>query len=433
MGGPLPQPCFEWGPLVERGNQWGQGTEKVQDLVGRTHAWWSSPRGSFPASAEGVGPRGEAELGRRGRGRKAPRPHLHGEAARGAPPGSTRVRPPSDPCRRRLTRPPSSSAYDARLRQKVAVKKLSRPFQSLIHARRTYRELRLLKHLKHENVIGLLDVFTPATSIEDFSEVYLVTTLMGADLNNIVKCQALSDEHVQFLVYQLLRGLKYIHSAGIIHRDLKPSNVAVNEDCELRILDFGLARQADEEMTGYVATRWYRAPEIMLNWMHYNQTVDIWSVGCIMAELLQGKALFPGSDYIDQLKRIMEVVGTPSPDVLAKISSEHARTYIQSLPPMPQKDLSSIFRGANPLAIDLLGRMLVLDSDQRVSAAEALAHAYFSQYHDPEDEPEAEPYDESVEAKERTLEEWKELTYQEVLSFKPPEPPKPPGSLEIEQ
>lgn len=140
-----------------------------------------------------------------------------------------------------------------------------------------------------------------------------------------------------------------------------------------------------------------------------------------------------------------------------------ARTYIQSLPPMPQKDLSSIFHGANPLgedcpgarlgsisgpgyradpllpatgspaAIDLLGRMLVLDSDQRVSAAEALAHAYFSQYHDPEDEPEAEPYDESVEAKERTLEEWKELTYQEVLSFKPPEPPKPPGSLEIEQ
>ncbi|XP_030886148.1 mitogen-activated protein kinase 11 isoform X2 [Leptonychotes weddellii] len=110
-----------------------------------------------------------------------------------------------------------------------------------------------------------------------------------------------------------------------------------------------------------------------------------------------------------------------------------ARTYIQSLPPMPQKDLRSIFHGANPLAVDLLGRMLVLDSDQRVSAAEALAHAYFSQYHDPDDEPEAEPYDESVEAKERTVEEWKELTYQEVLSFKPAEPPQSPGSLQIEQ
>ncbi|NXW12520.1 MK11 kinase, partial [Circaetus pectoralis] len=282
------------------------------------------------------------------------------------------------------------SAYDTKTRQKVAVKKLSRPFQSLIHARRTYRELRLLKHMKHENVIGLLDVFTPATSIENFNEVYLVTNLMGADLNNIVKCQKLTDDHIQFLIYQLLRGLKYIHSAGIIHRDLKPSNLAVNEDCELR-----------------VGMLWYRAPEIMLNWMHYNQTVDIWSVGCIMAELLKGKALFPGNDYIDQLKRIMEVVGTPSSELLKKISSEHARKYIESLPHMPQQDLKAVFRGANPLAVDLLEKMLILDSDKRITASEALAHPYFVQYHDPDDEPEAELYDESIENKERTIDEWK--------------------------
>ncbi|XP_067420434.1 mitogen-activated protein kinase 11 isoform X4 [Emydura macquarii macquarii] len=323
------------------------------------------------------------------------------------------------------------SAYDTKTRQKVAVKKLSRPFQSLIHARRTYRELRLLKHMKHENVIGLLDVFTPATSIENFNEVYLVTNLMGADLNNIVKCQKLTDDHIQFLIYQLLRGLKYIHSAGIIHRDLKPSNLAVNEDCELRILDFGLARQTDDEMTGYVATRWYRAPEIMLNWMHYNQTVDIWSVGCIMAELLKGKALFPGNDYIDQLKRIMEVVGTPSSELLKKISSEHARKYIESLPHMPQQDLKAVFRGANPLAVDLLEKMLILDSDKRITASEALAHAYFVQYHDPDDEPEAGLYDESIENKERTIDEWKEITYEEVISFKPPDLKL--DSLEIEQ
>uniref|UniRef100_A0A8C1K6W8 mitogen-activated protein kinase n=1 Tax=Cyprinus carpio TaxID=7962 RepID=A0A8C1K6W8_CYPCA len=304
------------------------------------------------------------------------------------------------------------SAYDVRLRQKVAVKKLSRPFQSLIHSRRTYRELRLLKHMKHENVIGLLDVFTPAASLEEFNEVYLVTNLMGADLNNIVKFQRLSDEHVQFLIYQLLRGLKYIHSAGLIHRDLKPSNVAVNEDCELRILDFGLARQTDDEMTGYVATRWYRAPEIMLNWMHYNQTVDIWSVGCIMGELLKGKVLFPGNDYIDQLKRIMEVVGTPTPDVLKKISSEHVRRY-------------QLF------TVDLLKKMLVLDCDGRISASEALCHPYFSQYHDPEDEPEAPPYDQTPESKDRTLEEWKELVFEEVSNFK--DPPNKPESLQAEQ
>ena len=134
---------------------------------------------------------------------------------------------------------------------------------------------------------------------------------MDLDLNNIIKIQKLTDDQVKFIIYQIMRGLKYIHSAGIIHRywsplsllqteyprrDLKPSNLAVNEDCDLKILDFGLARPTDAEMTGYVATRWYRAPEIMLNWMHYSQTVDIWSVGCIMAELLTGRPIFPGDD-----------------------------------------------------------------------------------------------------------------------------------------
>uniref|UniRef100_A0A4W4EPR4 mitogen-activated protein kinase n=1 Tax=Electrophorus electricus TaxID=8005 RepID=A0A4W4EPR4_ELEEL len=303
------------------------------------------------------------------------------------------------------------SAYDVKSGLKIAVKKLSRPFQSIIHAKRTYRELRLLKHMKHENVIGLLDVFTPATSLEEFNDVYLVTHLMGADLNNIVKCQKLTDDHVQFLIYQILRGLK---------QDLKPSNLAVNEDCELKILDFGLARHTDDEMTGYVATRWYRAPEIMLNWMHYNMTVDIWSVGCIMAELLTGRTLFPGTDHIDQLKLILMLVGTPGPELLMKISSDPARNYINSLPYMPKRSFADVFIGANPLAVDLLEKMLVLDTDKRITASEALAHPYFSQYHDPDDEPEADPYDQSFESRELDIEEWKRLTYEEVLSFVPP-------------
>uniref|UniRef100_A0A4W3GI32 mitogen-activated protein kinase n=1 Tax=Callorhinchus milii TaxID=7868 RepID=A0A4W3GI32_CALMI len=287
------------------------------------------------------------------------------------------------------------SSYDTKTGVRVAVKKLSRPFQSIIHAKRTYRELRLLKHMKHENVIGLLDVFTPATTLEEFTDVYLVTHLMGADLNNIVKCQKLTDDHVQFLIYQILRGLK--------------------------ILDFGLARHTDDEMTGYVATRWYRAPEIMLNWMHYNQTVDIWSVGCIMAELLTGRTLFPGTDHIDQLKLIMQLVGTPGPELLMKISSDSARNYILSLPQMPKRSFEDVFIGANPQAVDLLEKMLVLDTDKRITAAEALAHSYFSQYHDPDDEPEADPYDQSFESRELEIEEWKRLTYEEVVSFVPPE------------
>ncbi|XP_072336450.1 mitogen-activated protein kinase 14 isoform X4 [Scyliorhinus torazame] len=313
------------------------------------------------------------------------------------------------------------SSFDTISTVRVAVKKLSRPFQSIIHAKRTYRELRLLKHMKHENVIGLLDVFTPATTLEDFTDVYLVTNLMGADLNNIVKCQKLTDDHVQFLIYQILRGLKYIHSAGIIHRDLKPSNLAVNEDCELKILDFGLARHTDDEMTGYVATRWYRAPEIMLNWMHYNQTVDIWSVGCIMAELLTGKTLFPGTDHINQLQQIMRLTGTPPASLINRMPSHEARNYIQSLLHMPKQSFEDVFIGANPQAVDLLEKMLVLDTDTRITAAQALAHSYFSQYHDPDDEPEADPYDQSFESRELEIEEWKRLTYEEVISFEPPE------------
>nr|CAH0110761.1 unnamed protein product [Daphnia galeata] len=360
------------------------------------------------------------------------------------------------------------SAVDSRTENKVAIKKLARPFQSAIHAKRTYRELRLLKHMNHENVIGLLDVFTPASSLTDFQDVYMVTHLMGADLNNIVKTQKLSDDHVQFLVYQILRGLKYIHSAGIIHRDLKPSNIAVNEDCELKILDFGLARPTETEMTGYVATRWYRAPEIMLNWMRYSQTVDIWSVGCIMAELLTSRTLFPGTDHIQQLNLIMELLGKPSeefmdkissdsviisffrlythasifrlmyglphnyidqltrilwlcgkPDdeFLSKISSEEARNYIRSLPPMKRKDFKQVFKGASPLAIDLLEKTLELDADKRINAEEALAHPYLAQYADPSDEPTSHPYDQSFEDMDLSVEEWKELVYKEVISF----------------
>uniref|UniRef100_A0A915I6I1 mitogen-activated protein kinase n=1 Tax=Romanomermis culicivorax TaxID=13658 RepID=A0A915I6I1_ROMCU len=310
------------------------------------------------------------------------------------------------------------SAYDTlNKNEKVAIKKLSRPFQSAIHAKRTFRELKLLRHMEHENVIDLVDVFTPDESAEVLQDVYFVSSLMGADLSNILKIQRLTDDHVQFLVYQILRGLKYIHSAGIIHRDLKPSNIAVNEDCELKILDFGLARQTDDEMTGYVATRWYRAPEIMLNWMHYNQTVDIWSVGCIMAELTTGKTLFPGSDHIDQLNRIMALVGTPNDELLAKMQSEEARSYIKSLPKWEKKDFRAFFAGANSSAIDLLERMLVLDPDYRINAEQALEHPYIRQYHDPDDEPTAEVIDLSFEKLDLSIGQWKERVWEEIQGF----------------
>merc|ERR1712027_24238 len=318
------------------------------------------------------------------------------------------------------------SAEDTSLRSadgkfiKVAIKKIARPFQSAVHAKRTYRELRMLKHMVHENIIGLLDCFTPQSTLDQFADVYMVTHLMGADLNNIIKTQKLSDDHVQFLIYQIIRGMKYVHSAGIIHRDLKPSNIAVNEDCELKILDFGLARPTENEMTGYVATRWYRAPEIMLNWMHYNHTVDLWSVGCIMAEMLTGKTLFPGSDHIDQLTRILLLCGTPTQETMDKITSEEARNYIRSMKYMEKKNFSEYFKGANPLAIDLLEKMLELDADKRIHAGQALSPPYLAQFADPSDEPISLAYDQTFEGFDLTVDQWKEYVWSEVKNFKPP-------------
>ncbi|KAM8751126.1 mitogen-activated protein kinase 12 [Acanthopagrus schlegelii] len=311
------------------------------------------------------------------------------------------------------------SAVDSRTRTKVAIKKLYRPFQSELFAKRAYRELRLLKHMKHENVIGLLDVFTADLSLDKLHDFYLVMPFMGTDLGKVLKLQRLSEEKIQYLVYQMLRGLKYIHSAGIIHRDLKPGNLAVNEDCELKILDFGLARQADSEMTGYVVTRWYRAPEVILSWMRYTQTVDIWSVGCIMAEMLQGKPLFKGSDHLDQLREIMKTTGTPTQEFISKLESEDAKRYIESLPKMEKKDLRSVFSTANPQAVSVLQRMLLLDPENRVSAAEGLTLPYFKEYRELEGEKEAEPYDHSVDNSDLTLSQWKRHTFTEILTFKP--------------
>ncbi|XP_064425322.1 mitogen-activated protein kinase 13-like [Latimeria chalumnae] len=309
------------------------------------------------------------------------------------------------------------SVVDVKTGEKVAIKKLCRPFQSEIFAKRAYRELKLLKHMKHENVIGVLDVFTSASSLEEFQDFYLVMPYMATDLQRIMG--RLTEDKIQFLVYQILKGLKYIHSAGIIHRDLKPSNLGINEDCELKILDFGLARQADPKMTGYVVTRWYRAPEVILNWMHYSQTVDIWSVGCIMAEMLNGRTLFKGNDYLDQLTQIMKIMGVPGPEFIQKLDDQEARNYIKSLPYFPKKDFKLLFPRASPLAVDLLEKMLVLDVDNRINAAAALAHPYFEQFRDPDEETEAEPYDESLDNKKYSVEEWKRHTFLEILSFAP--------------
>jgi len=285
------------------------------------------------------------------------------------------------------------SALDNVTGEKVAIKKINKAFEHLTDTKRTLREVKLLRHFNHENVIRIKDILRPA-SLERFEDVYIVSELMDTDLHQIISSpQPLTDDHCQYFLYQILRALKYIHSAHVLHRDLKPSNLLLNGNCDLKVCDFGLARVAHPEenhagfMTEYVATRWYRAPEIMLSWKEYTKAIDVWSVGCIFAELLGRKPLFPGKDYIHQLNLITDVIGTPDEEDIESIESEKARRYIASLPfklPIPP---ARIYPNANPDGIDLLQQMLVFHPGKRITVEDALAHPYLSSLHDPSDEP----------------------------------------------
>ncbi|EME29572.1 Extracellular signal-regulated kinase 1 [Galdieria sulphuraria] len=285
------------------------------------------------------------------------------------------------------------SAKDQVTGELAAIKKITKCFDHTTDARRILREVKLLRHFKHENIIGLKQILRPS-SFEAFEDVYLVTELMETDLHQIiVSKQSLTEEHFQYFIYQILRALKYVHSADVLHRDLKPSNVLVNGNCDIKICDFGLARSASfnelggEFMTQYVATRWYRAPEIMLSFRHYDKSVDIWSVGCIFAELLGRRPLFPGKDYMHQLRLIIDVVGTPSDQDIEYIESEKALRFIRSLPRKNPVAWRKLYPDASNLALDLLGRMLQFDPRKRCSVEDALSHPYLSSLHDPTDEP----------------------------------------------
>ncbi|KJA21464.1 hypothetical protein HYPSUDRAFT_42114 [Hypholoma sublateritium FD-334 SS-4] len=227
---------------------------------------------------------------------------------------------------------------------------------------------------------------------------------METDLHRVIRTQELSDDHCQYFIYQTLRALKALHSADVLHRDLKPSNLLLNSNCDLKVCDFGLARSArpppdaDDTstfMTEYVATRWYRAPEVMLTFKEYTRAIDVWSVGCIMAEMLSGRPLFPGRDYHHQLSLILETLGTPSIDDFYAINSQRSREYIRALPFRRKKSFAQMFPAANPLAIDLMEKCLAFSPKKRLDVSEALRHPYLMPYHDVDDEPVAEPLDPS--------------------------------------
>ncbi|KAG4999918.1 hypothetical protein AAZX31_08G112500 [Glycine max] len=284
------------------------------------------------------------------------------------------------------------SSINRETNEKVAIKKIGNIFENSIDALRTLRELKLLRHIRHENVIALKDVMMPIHKTS-FKDVYLVYELMDTDLHQIIKSsQPLSNDHCKYFLFQLLRGLKYLHSANILHRDLKPGNLLVNANCDLKICDFGLARTNGVDgqfMTEYVVTRWYRAPELLLCCDNYGTSIDVWSVGCIFAEILGRKPIFPGTECLNQLKLIISVLGSQHESHLEFIDNAKARRFIKSLPYTRGRHFSQLYPQADPLAIDLLQKMLVFDPTKRITVLEALQHPYMASLYDPRCDPPA--------------------------------------------
>ncbi|XP_057805973.1 mitogen-activated protein kinase 15-like [Salvia miltiorrhiza] len=321
------------------------------------------------------------------------------------------------------------SAYDTRSGEKVAIKKINDIFEHVSDATRILREVKLLRLLRHPDIVEIKHILLPP-SRREFKDIYVVFELMESDLHQVIKANDdLTPEHYQFFLYQLLRGMKYIHTANVFHRDLKPKNILANADCKLKICDFGLARVAFNDTptaifwTDYVATRWYRAPELCGSFFSkYTPAIDIWSIGCIFAELLTGKPLFPGKNVVHQLDLMTDLLGTPPPETIARIRNEKARRYLSSMRRKKAIPLSHKFPNADPFALRLLQRMLAFDPKDRPSAEEALADPYFRNLSRVEREPSAQPVTKmefEFERRRITKDDVRELIYREILEYHP--------------
>ncbi|KAI5020348.1 hypothetical protein ZWY2020_045236 [Hordeum vulgare] len=321
------------------------------------------------------------------------------------------------------------SAIDRQTGDKVAIKKISNIFEHITDAARILREIKLLRLLRHPDIVQIKHIMLPP-SRRDFKDIFVVFELMDTDLHQVIKANDdLTKEHFQFFLYQMLRAMKYIHTANVYHRDLKPKNILANANCKLKICDFGLARVAFNDTpttvfwTDYVATRWYRAPELCGSFFtKYSPAIDTWSIGCIFAEILTGKPLFPGKNVVHQLDLMTDFLGSPSPDIISRIRNEKARRYLSTMRKKLPVPFSEKFPNADPAAVKLLQKLLAFDPKDRPTAEEALADPYFKGLAKVEREPSCQPISKmefEFERRKFTKEEVKELIFREILEYHP--------------
>mmetsp|Transcript_157990 Transcript_157990/g.506732 ORF Transcript_157990/g.506732 Transcript_157990/m.506732 type:complete len:456 (-) Transcript_157990:52-1419(-) len=279
-----------------------------------------------------------------------------------------------------------------------AIKKVDRVFDHPVLALRTLREVRLLAHFRHPNVLAITELFLEGP---EFRDVYLCLEIMDGDLHQLVHTakMPLSDYQVQCVLYQTVRGLLCLRRAHVLHRDLKPGNILVKAGGEVKIADLGLSRTIDAEddchedavLTEYVVTRYYRAPEVVLTATQYTYAVDMWSTGCILGEMLTRRPLFEGKDSLDQIRKIVSVMGNQSADEMSWIQrSSPSWKFVEKCNQTADGEaFQKILRWpkANPLSTDLLARMLRFDPSRRISVEDCLQHKYLEVFQ-PENDPE---------------------------------------------
>ncbi|KAF8151794.1 kinase-like domain-containing protein [Crassisporium funariophilum] len=272
-------------------------------------------------------------------------------------------------------------AKDTGTGQIVALKKIRLEAEDEGVPSTAIREISLLKELKDENIVRLLDI------VHADQKLYLVFEFLDVDLKRYIETgnqnrTPITLQIVKRFTHQLTSGLLYCHSHRILHRDLKPQNLLINKHDNLKLADFGLARAFGIPMRTYtheVVTLWYRAPEVLLGSRHYSTAIDMWSVGCIFAEMaMQGAPLFPGDSEIDQIFKIFRILGTPNEDVWPGVSG--LPDYKPTFPQWSRQDVARIVSTLDEAGIDMLKRTLTYDSAKRISAKRALVHPYFADY-----------------------------------------------------
>lgn len=279
-------------------------------------------------------------------------------------------------------------ALDKTSHHLIALKKIFGAFRNSTDAQRTFREITFLRQLKgHPQVVDLLAVYRAQNNLD----LYVVFELLESDVYATIRANILLDVHKKYISFQLISAVKYLHTRKLIHRDLKPSNLLINSDSRVKLCDFGLARtlsegnNAQEVLTEYVSTRWYRAPELIIGSNHYNEGADMWAIGCIVAELYLGKPIFPGSSSVDQLEKVVALTGPPTSEDIQSMQSEFAETMISNLQyTQPRFTLSEKLPTADSNTIDFISKLLVFNPTKRISIFEAIEHPFVHDFRNQE-------------------------------------------------